>query len=92
MSTGELLSAVGNKAAIASIAANVGIAASIKAGLVGLVGSWGLSDTAIVISMCVSIMLFFKLRMDLKVRKLEYELMKKKEENNPGKSISLTKK
>ena len=59
MSTGELLSAVGNKAAIASIAANVGIAASIKAGLVGLVGSWGLSDTAIVITMCVSIMLFF---------------------------------
>lgn len=78
---GEILNAVSNKLGVASIAANVGIAASIESGLIDLVDSWGLADTAIVISMCVSIMFFFKLRMDYKVRKLEYKLMKKKEED-----------
>jgi len=83
---GQVINAVGNKTGVASISANVGIAAMIEAGIVDLAGSWGLADTAIVISMCVSVMFFFKLRADYKTsnatrRKvnLEIELMKKKE-------------
>lgn len=75
----EILNAVGNKLGVASLSANIGIAAMIEAGIIDLVGSWGLADTAIVISMCVSIMFFFKLRMDYKKTKLEIELMKKKD-------------
>jgi len=74
---GEIFEAVGNKIGVASVVANVGIAASVEAGILEMVDSWGLADTAIVISMCVSIMFFFKLRMDYKKTKLEIELMKK---------------
>jgi len=78
----EILNAVGNKTGVVSLFANLGLAASISE----IVGSWGLADTAIVISMCVSIMFFFKLRMDYKKTKLEIELIKKKEsKNNPDK-------
>jgi len=86
MAAGEILNAVGTKAGVGSIAANIGIAASFQAGIIDLAGSWGLADTAIVISMCVSVMFFFKLRADYKTsnatrRKvnLEIELMKKKD-------------
>lgn len=80
MAAGEILNAVGNKLGVAAISANIGIAASFRAGLIDLVGSWGLADTAIVVSMCVSVMFGFKLRMDYKKTKLEIELMKKKED------------
>ena len=73
----EVLNAVSNKTGVVSLFANLGLAASISE----LVGDWGLADTAIVISMCVSIMFFFKLRMDYKKTKLEIKLMKKKEED-----------
>ena len=74
----EILNAVGNKTGVVALFANLGLAASISE----LVGDWGLADTAIVISMCVSIMFFFKLRMDYKKTKLEIKLMKEK---NPDK-------
>ncbi len=82
MAAGEILNAVGNKAGFISLFANLSLAAWISE----VVGSWGLGDSAIVVSMVVSVMWCFKLRADYKLANvteekvlLEIELLKKKD-------------
>jgi hypothetical protein len=81
----EVLNVVGNKLGVASVATNVGLAASFNAGLIQIVDTWSLSDTAIVVSMGVSVMWCLKLWMDYKLSKLNYEI-KMKEKNSPDKA------
>jgi hypothetical protein len=83
------ISAVGHKLGLASVGANIGIAASIEAGVIGLADSWGMPETALLASTAVSIMWFFRLRSGIKKDKidmaktqLEMELMKKKAEQD----------
>lgn len=71
-----------NRVGLGSIVATAGITASVEAGLIGMIDSWGMTDTALVVSTAVSVMFFFKLRMDYKKTKLEIELMKKKAEQD----------
>ena len=85
----EIINAVGYKTGTASISATVGILASIEAGIIEIVSTWSMPDTALLVSTCVSVMFFFKLKMDYNKTKLEMELMKKKAEqeskNTPDK-------
>jgi hypothetical protein len=83
------INAVGHKLGLASIGANIGIVASIEAGIIGLADSWGMPETALLASTAVSIMWFFRLRSGIKKDKcdmaktqLEMELMKKKAEQD----------
>jgi hypothetical protein len=85
----EMINAVGYKTGLASIGANIGIVASIEAGVIGLADSWGMPETALLASTAVSIMWFFRLRSGIKKDKcdmmktqLEMELMKKKAEQD----------
>jgi hypothetical protein len=80
----EVIQAVGYKAGTASVIANVSLAASIKAGMIVMVDTWTLSDTAIVVSMCVSIMFFFKLHADWRLSRLSHDIkeLEKKELEN----------
>jgi uncharacterized membrane protein len=69
----EIVQAVGYKLGTASLVTNIGLAATLKAGVIVMVDTWTLGDTAIVISMCVSVMFGFKLHMDWKLAKLRHE-------------------
>jgi hypothetical protein len=76
----EAINAIGHKVGLTAVVANIGIVASIEAGIIELVSTWGMPDTALVVSTAVSVMFFFKLKMDYNKAKLEIELMKKKAE------------
>jgi len=76
---GQAINAVGDKVGMTAVSTNVGIVAMIESGLIEIVDGWGLSDTALVVSMCVSVMFIIKLRLDIKKTKLEMKLMKKKD-------------
>lgn len=83
----EAINAVSHKLGLASVGTNIGIVASIEAGIIGLADSWGMPETALLASTAVSIMWFFRLRSGIKKDKvdmaktqLEMELMKKKAE------------
>jgi hypothetical protein len=83
--TTELADAIVNRVGLGSIAATVGITASVEAGLIEMIDTWGMTDTALLISMTGGVMFALKLRMDMKKAaldmkksELEMELMKKK--------------
>ena len=71
----EALNAAGNKVGAISIFANLGLAAWFGE----VVEAWTLGDTAIIVSMFVSVMWCLKLWGDYKLSKLNYEIKMKEQ-------------